>query len=112
MVKLRNSASKVQSVDQRMRLGMRCRLSPTADVPSHTSGAAMGPLREIHWPLDRGRLRNWLSGIQLIEQRLRFLQIECIEALGEPAVHRREKVAGFGALALVAPQLRQQGRRT
>ena len=30
------------SVDQRMRLGMRCRLSPTADVPSHTSGAAMG----------------------------------------------------------------------
>src|SRR6478672_5053287 len=25
----------------RMRLGMRCRLSPTADVPSHTSGAAM-----------------------------------------------------------------------
>ena len=41
LVKLRNSASKVQSVDQRMRLGMRCRLSPTADVPSHTSGAAM-----------------------------------------------------------------------
>ena len=35
--------SKVQSVDQRMRLGMRCRLSPTADVPSHTSGAAMCP---------------------------------------------------------------------
>ena len=33
--------SKFQSVDQRMRLGMRCRLSPTPDVPSHTSGAAM-----------------------------------------------------------------------
>ena len=32
------SLSKVQSVDQRIRLGMRCRLSPTADVPSHTSG--------------------------------------------------------------------------
>jgi len=32
---------KVQSVDQRIRLGMRCRRSPTADVPSHTSGAAM-----------------------------------------------------------------------
>ena len=41
LVKLRNSASKIQSVDQRMRLGTRCRLSPTADVPSHTSGAAM-----------------------------------------------------------------------
>ena len=38
LVKLRNSASKVQLVDHRMRLGMRCRLSPTADVPSHTSG--------------------------------------------------------------------------
>ena len=36
--------SKVQSVDQRMRLGMRCRLSPTADVPSHTSGAAASPI--------------------------------------------------------------------
>jgi hypothetical protein len=33
--------SKVQSVDQRMRLRMRCRLSPTADVPSHTSGGAI-----------------------------------------------------------------------
>ena len=36
--------SKVQSVDQPMRLGMRCRLSPTADVPSHTSGGSYGPL--------------------------------------------------------------------
>ena len=38
--------SKVQSVDQRMRLGMRCRLSPTADVPSHTSGAAVCPVAD------------------------------------------------------------------
>jgi hypothetical protein len=38
-VKVKNWLSKVQSVDQRMR--MRCRFSPTADVPSHTSGAAM-----------------------------------------------------------------------
>jgi len=37
--------SKGQSVDQRMRLGMQCRLSPTADVPSHTSGAAMAMKR-------------------------------------------------------------------
>jgi hypothetical protein len=29
------------------RLGMRCRLSPTADAPSHTSGAAMGPRADI-----------------------------------------------------------------
>ena len=44
MIKTCGLLSKVQSVDQRMRLGMRCRLSPTADVPSHTSGAAMGQL--------------------------------------------------------------------
>jgi hypothetical protein len=40
-----HSLSKVQSVDQRMRLGMRCRLSPNADLLSHTSGAAMGHIR-------------------------------------------------------------------
>ena len=40
------SLSKVQSVDQQMRIGMRCRLSPTADVPSHTSGAAIDALIE------------------------------------------------------------------
>ena len=48
----RQHLSKVQSVDMRMRLGMRCRLSPTADVPSHTSGAAMchrNKFEEIHW---------------------------------------------------------------
>src|SRR5258707_13018712 len=38
--------SEVQSVDQRMRLGMRCRLSPTADVPF---------IRSAHW---RGRVRG------------------------------------------------------
>ena len=27
---------------------MRCRLSPTADVPSHTFGAAMCHLRTLH----------------------------------------------------------------
>jgi hypothetical protein len=42
--------SKVQSVDMRMRLGMRCRLSPTADVPSYTSGAA-SPRRRHPWSL-------------------------------------------------------------
>jgi hypothetical protein len=37
-----------------MRFGMRCRLSPTADVSSHTSGAGMGqkqnpPHHSITW---------------------------------------------------------------
>ena len=34
-IKLSVMLSKVQSVDQRTRLGMRCRLSPAADVPLH-----------------------------------------------------------------------------
>ena len=29
---------------------------------------------------------NWLSGAQLVEQRLGLLQIECVEALDEPTV--------------------------
>ena len=37
--------SKVQPLDQRMRLGMRCRLSPTADVQSHTSGQRCASVR-------------------------------------------------------------------
>jgi hypothetical protein len=41
---------------------------------------------------------------QLIEQRLRFLQIERVEALGEPAVDRSEKIAGLILLALIAPE--------
>src|SRR5512133_1634778 len=55
--------STVQSVDQRMRLGMRCRLSPTADMPSHTSGAAMtsvGPVAGLKGG-DTGALIKALS---------------------------------------------------
>ena len=39
--------SKVQSVDQRMRLGMPCRFSPTVDVPSHTSKGGYVPDRLV-----------------------------------------------------------------
>ena len=42
-----SSGAIVQAVDQRMRLGMRCRLSLTADVPSRTSGAAMHSAFEL-----------------------------------------------------------------
>jgi hypothetical protein len=43
-----------------------------------------------------------LSGVQLIEQRFSLLQVERIEALGEPAVERSEKIAGLIPLALIA----------
>ena len=41
---------------------------------------------------------------QLIEQRLRLSQNRGAEALGEPAVDRRQQIAGFQTLAVVAPQ--------
>jgi len=41
--------------------------------------------------------------VQLIKQRLRLLEIERIEAFGEPAVDRSEKIAGLFTLALTAP---------
>ncbi len=42
--------------------------------------------------------------IKLVEQRLRVFEIGCVEPFGEPAVDRREDVAGFGAAALVAAE--------
>src|SRR5262249_34010428 len=41
---------------------------------------------------------------QLVEQRLCFFQIGGVEALGEPAIHRGEQVAGFSTTALVAAE--------
>src|SRR5262249_54105823 len=41
---------------------------------------------------------------QLSQKRLRLLQDRRPEALGEPAINRREQVAGFGAFSLVAPE--------
>src|SRR5271154_1483149 len=44
---------------------------------------------------------------QLLEQRLGFFQVERIEAFGEPAIDRSEKIAAFLPLALIAPEPRE-----
>src|SRR6516162_5546903 len=44
------------------------------------------------------------GGRQLVEQRLRLLEIRRVETLGEPAIDRSEDVMGFAATALVATQ--------
>src|SRR6516162_3232408 len=44
------------------------------------------------------------SSQQRVQQRLCLFEIGHVEALGEPAVDRREEVAGFSASALVAAQ--------
>jgi hypothetical protein len=49
--------------------------------------------------------------LQLLEQRLRGLQVASGEAFGEPGVDWREEVARVGALALIAPQVREARRR-
>src|SRR6266849_7960084 len=41
---------------------------------------------------------------QLVEQRLRALEVLCVETLGEPAVDRGENVMGFGAAALITAE--------
>jgi hypothetical protein len=48
---------------------------------------------------------------QLVKQRLRFLQIERVEAFGEPLVDRSEKIAGLIPLTLIAPEPRHAHRR-
>ena len=64
-----------------------------------------------HFPGTQRRSRNWLSGMQFIEQDLDLFQIVCIEALDEPAVDRSEKLAGLLLLALIAPQACEAGSR-
>jgi hypothetical protein len=54
-----------------------------------------------------GRFRNWLSGVQLVEQRLRLLQIARIEPLRKPPVNRSEQFASLLLLALVTPEARK-----
>ena len=48
-----------------------------------------------------------LSRGHLVEQCLGLLQIERVEAFGEPAVDRSEQLEGLSPLALVAPEPRE-----
>ena len=59
---------------------------------------ATGTVTFEEWRL----IRVFTSSRQLIEQRLRLHQVGRIETFGEPAVDRREDVAGFSVAALVA----------
>jgi Dihydrodipicolinate synthetase family len=46
--------------------------------------------------------RNWLSGVQLIEQRLRLFQIARVEPFSEPAKESRERLSCFVPFPLTA----------
>jgi hypothetical protein len=59
-------------------------------------------------PRSQRPFRNGLSGVQLIEQRLRFPQIERIETFGEPAADRSKQ---FARLLHTLPWSRQRRAR-
>ena len=48
--------------------------------------------------------------IQLAEECLGVLQVGRVKTLGEPAVSRREEIAGFATPAPVAPEPGEAGR--
>ena len=52
-----------------------------------------------------------MSCRQFVEQGLRLLQVQRVEALGKPAVDRSEKFSGLVPLPLLAPQLRHADSR-
>jgi hypothetical protein len=47
---------------------------------------------------------------QLVEQRLGIAEVGAIEAFGEPAINRHEKVGCLGTLASVSPKPGEAGR--
>src|SRR5216683_7781686 len=69
------------------------------DPPKPTIGCASGVGRRA------GDGRKFPTGsADLVQERLCLLQVWCGEAFGEPAVDRREEIAGFGVAALVAAE--------
>jgi hypothetical protein len=61
-------------------------------------------MRACAWLGCRKNERSALSSDQLIEQRLGLFQIARVEAFGEPAVDRSEKLARRIPLALIAEE--------
>ena len=68
-----------------------------------------GPLPDSCAATKSGQCRDCGSGIQLIKQRLRLLQIERVEPFGKPAVNRSEKLASLIPFPLVAPEPAEAG---
>src|SRR5439155_20630459 len=79
------------------------RYRPMAAIHDCASGCRVGWKSDIGAGLPHIALLI-TSSRQFFQQRLGFNQIGRVKALGEPAVYRREKVAGFGAATLVAAE--------
>jgi hypothetical protein len=78
-----------------------CRSRPSRDIRAAPADGRTGQKAVV-----RARPPAMLTtgSRQFVEQLLCVFQVGGVEALGEPAVDRREQVAGFGAPALFAPE--------
>ncbi len=85
-------------------------LPPIATKSLHCDKWRSGPIPDSCTAARLGLFRNSLSDVQLVEKRLGFLQIERVEAFGEPAVDRGEEIAGRIPLAPIAPEPRHARR--
>src|SRR5271169_3695515 len=71
----------------------------------HSSRASLCPTRQAQSRSSNRSLRR-----QFLKQRLRFLQIERVEAFGEPAINRSEQFASLLRLPLITPEPRHAHR--
>jgi hypothetical protein len=90
---------------------LRCpscvRFSPDRDQIPDVSSLRFRPISATRTAANSRPFSKLFSGVQLLEQRLRLLQIERVETFGEPAVDRSEQIEGLIPLALIAPEPRQ-----
>ena len=108
MVILFRSVTEARACATGLGIGMRSAFGAKADFAARPRGkppVAFDPTRTYGARL---RVQSW-SLLELLEQRLRLLKVRRVETLGKPAVDRREEVAGFVALALVAPEAGEAG---
>src|SRR4029077_1133483 len=91
--------------------GTQARVKSGDGAPSWTLMATCPAMATVRRCWRTGSERDCGSGIQLIEQRLRFLQIECIEAFGEPAVEREHQSRSMANLACILERPVSVGER-
>ena len=100
-------------IGPRMIIAVNCESSQMTLLP--TGGAKACRYSSIHCQrlnamsgfIVARSLSRWPRLCEFFQQRLGLLQVGGVEALGEPAVDRREQLACFGPLALALPQAAQ-----
>jgi hypothetical protein len=93
---------------RRMKIGIEA--NPHEGRENGRSGRAGKADYSWHQPVSGESALGRVS-CQLLQQRLRLLQIERVEAFGEPAVDRSEQFAGRITHALITPESRHAYRR-